>query len=87
MIGGYVRLPTIMSKLLSNNGSQVFGDFKLIIMGMLGSYGFEKRILVSYLILIKPLHLAYKVVSNLPVSRYRKLDVFTFHLADNFSSI
>ncbi|PIA34901.1 hypothetical protein AQUCO_03700277v1, partial [Aquilegia coerulea] len=45
MIGGYVRLPTIMSKLLSDNGSQVFGDFKLIILGMLGTYGFEKRIL------------------------------------------
>ncbi|KAF5201636.1 Vacuolar protein sorting-associated protein 8-like protein [Thalictrum thalictroides] len=45
MINGYVRLPTIMSKLLSDNGSQVFGDFKLIILGMLGTYGFEKRIL------------------------------------------
>ena len=43
---GYVRLPTIMSKLLSDNGSQEFGDFKLTILGMLGTYGFERRILV-----------------------------------------
>ncbi|XWS76812.1 hypothetical protein CRYUN_Cryun01aG0209500 [Craigia yunnanensis] len=40
---GYVRLPTIMSKLLSDNGSQEFGDFKLTILGMLGTYGFERR--------------------------------------------
>ncbi|CAN6969695.1 unnamed protein product, partial [Brassica rapa subsp. trilocularis] len=42
---GYVRLPTIMSKLLSDNGTQEFGDFKLTILGMLGTYGFERRIL------------------------------------------
>uniref|UniRef100_A0A2P2L9D6 Uncharacterized protein MANES_01G240000 n=1 Tax=Rhizophora mucronata TaxID=61149 RepID=A0A2P2L9D6_RHIMU len=42
---GYVRLPTIMSKLLSDNGNQEFGDFKITILGMLGSYGFERRIL------------------------------------------
>ncbi|XP_015888913.3 uncharacterized protein LOC107423794 [Ziziphus jujuba] len=42
---GYVRLPTIMSKLLSDNGSSEFGDFKLTILGMLGTYGFERRIL------------------------------------------
>lgn len=43
---GFVHLPTIMSKLLSDNGSQEFGDFKLTILGMLGTYGFERRILV-----------------------------------------
>lgn len=43
---GYVRLPTIMSKLLSDNGNQEFGDFKLTILGMLGTYGFERIILV-----------------------------------------
>ncbi|KAK4743512.1 hypothetical protein SAY87_001513 [Trapa incisa] len=42
---GYVRLPTIMSKLLSDNSNQEFGDFKLTILGMLGTYGFERRIL------------------------------------------
>ncbi|KAK1273312.1 hypothetical protein QJS04_geneDACA010854 [Acorus gramineus] len=42
---GYVPLPTIMAKLLSDNGSQEFGDFKLTIMGMLGTYGYERRIL------------------------------------------
>lgn len=46
---GFVRLPTIMSKLLSDNGSQEFGDFKLTILGMLGTYGFERRILVHLL--------------------------------------
>ncbi|XP_058763100.1 uncharacterized protein LOC131636503 isoform X1 [Vicia villosa] len=42
---GYVHLPAIMSKLLSDNGSQEFGYFKLTILGMLGTYGFERRIL------------------------------------------
>lgn len=45
---GYVRLPIIMSKLLSDNGSQEFGDFKITILGMLGTYGFERRILVYF---------------------------------------
>ncbi|KAI4341368.1 hypothetical protein MLD38_026099 [Melastoma candidum] len=44
---GYVCLPVIMSKLLSDNGNQEFGDFKLTILGMLGTYGFERRILDS----------------------------------------
>ena len=56
---GYVRLPTIMSKLLSDNGSQEFGDFKVTILGMLGTYGFERRILVylhfNHLIFLRPL--------------------------------
>ncbi|XP_071937451.1 uncharacterized protein [Coffea arabica] len=42
---GYVHLPTIMLKLLSDNGSQEFGDFKPTILGMLGTYDFERRIL------------------------------------------
>ncbi|CAK9319230.1 unnamed protein product [Citrullus colocynthis] len=42
---GYVHLPTIMSRLLYDNGSQEFGDFKLTILGMLGTFGFERRIL------------------------------------------
>ena len=45
---GYVHLPTIMSRLLSDNGSQEFGDFKLTILGMLGTFGFERRILVCF---------------------------------------
>lgn len=48
---GYVRLPTIMLKLLSDNGNQEFGDFKLTILGMLGTYDFERRILVCLLFL------------------------------------
>ncbi|KAF6159617.1 hypothetical protein GIB67_034579 [Kingdonia uniflora] len=49
---GYVRLPIIMTKLLSDNGNQEFGDLKLTILGMLGTYGFERRILdtAKYLI-------------------------------------
>ncbi|KAF5732004.1 vacuolar protein sorting-associated protein 8 isoform X1 [Tripterygium wilfordii] len=42
---GCVRLPTIMSKVLSDNANQEFGDFKLTILGMLGTYGFERGIL------------------------------------------
>ncbi|KAK4406643.1 hypothetical protein Sango_0670800 [Sesamum angolense] len=34
-----------MWKLLSDNGNQEFGDFKLTILGMLGTYDFERRIL------------------------------------------
>lgn len=45
---GYVHLPTIMSRLLYDNGSQEFGDFKLTILGMLGTFGFERRILVCF---------------------------------------
>lgn len=44
---GYVRLPTVMMKLLSDNGHQEFGDFKATILGMLGTYDFERRILVT----------------------------------------
>lgn len=43
---GYITLPAIMAKLLSDNGNQEFGDFKLTILKMLGTYGYEKRILV-----------------------------------------
>lgn len=43
---GYVRLPAIIDKLLSDNGNQEFGDFKLTILGVLGTYGFERQILV-----------------------------------------
>ncbi|KAH7859043.1 hypothetical protein Vadar_030789 [Vaccinium darrowii] len=42
---GYIRVPVIMFKLLSDNGSQEFGNFKVTILGMLGTYGFERRIL------------------------------------------
>ncbi|XP_047318127.1 vacuolar protein sorting-associated protein 8 homolog [Impatiens glandulifera] len=42
---GHVHLPTIMAKLLTDGGSQEFGDFKVTILGMLGIYGFERRIL------------------------------------------
>ncbi|KAH9322057.1 hypothetical protein KI387_016696 [Taxus chinensis] len=42
---GYVPLPIIMSKLLSDNGSQEFGDFKATILGLLGTYGYERTIL------------------------------------------
>ncbi|KAK9093770.1 hypothetical protein Scep_025239 [Stephania cephalantha] len=42
---GYVRLPTVMTKLLTDNGDQEFGDFKLTILNMLGTYNFERSIL------------------------------------------
>ncbi|KAJ6807507.1 vacuolar protein sorting-associated protein 8-like protein [Iris pallida] len=44
-MAGFIPLPEIMAKLLSDNGNQEFGDFKLTILGMLGSYGYERRIL------------------------------------------
>lgn len=48
---GYVRLPRIMLKLLSDNGNQEFGDLKLTILEILGRYDFERRILVRLLYL------------------------------------
>ncbi|OEL18589.1 Vacuolar protein sorting-associated protein 8-like protein, partial [Dichanthelium oligosanthes] len=44
-MAGYIPLPVIMAKLLSDNGSQEFGDFKLVIHRMLSMYLYEKRIL------------------------------------------
>lgn len=41
-----------MLKLLSHNGNQEFGDFKLTILGMLRTYDFERRILVRLLYLV-----------------------------------
>lgn len=47
---GYVSLPRIILKLLSDNETQEFGDFKPTILGMLGTYDFERRILVGVLV-------------------------------------
>ncbi|KAK8969694.1 hypothetical protein KSP40_PGU002021 [Platanthera guangdongensis] len=44
-MAGYLPLPAVMSKLLSDNRNQEFGDFKMIILKMLGSYNYERRIL------------------------------------------
>ncbi|CAM0947372.1 unnamed protein product [Alopecurus aequalis] len=44
-MAGHIPLPAIMAKLLSDNGSQEFGDFKLVIHRMLSMYLYEKRIL------------------------------------------
>lgn len=60
---GYVRLPTIMSKLLSDNGNQEFGDFKFTILGMLSTYGFERRILVYHLFISFMLDMLHDVFS------------------------
>ncbi|XP_037445372.1 uncharacterized protein LOC119314796 isoform X2 [Triticum dicoccoides] len=48
-MSGYIPLPAIMAKLLSDNGSQEFGDFKLVIHRMLSMYLYEKRILFEIL--------------------------------------
>ncbi|PKA59981.1 hypothetical protein AXF42_Ash009665 [Apostasia shenzhenica] len=42
---GYLPLPAVMAKLLSDNGNQEFGDFKFTILKMLGTYNYERRIL------------------------------------------
>ncbi|KAJ4795229.1 Vacuolar protein sorting-associated protein 8-like protein [Rhynchospora pubera] len=44
-MAGCIPLPAIMAKLLSDSGNREFGDFKLIILKMLSTYGYEKRIL------------------------------------------
>ncbi|WOK95317.1 hypothetical protein Cni_G04024 [Canna indica] len=44
-MAGYMLLPVVMAKLLSDNGDQEFGDFKLTILQMLGTYGYERKIL------------------------------------------
>ncbi|MQM01059.1 hypothetical protein Taro_033803, partial [Colocasia esculenta] len=50
---GYVPLPAIMGKLLAENGGQEFGDFKLTLLGLLGTYGYERRILGTAKLLIE----------------------------------
>lgn len=47
-MAGYIPLPAIMAKLLADNGNQEFGDFKFTILKMLGTYGYERRILVIH---------------------------------------
>ncbi|KAF3646995.1 hypothetical protein FXO37_20204 [Capsicum annuum] len=47
---GYVCLPRIIFKLLSDNETQEFGDFKPTILGMLGTYDIERRILAPILL-------------------------------------
>ncbi|CAA6655878.1 unnamed protein product [Spirodela intermedia] len=42
---GYVPLSSVMSKILADNGAQEFGDFKLTLLELLGTYGYERRIL------------------------------------------
>lgn len=44
---GYVPLSSVMSKILADNGAQEFGDFKLTLLELLGTYGYERRILVT----------------------------------------
>lgn len=73
---GYVRLPTIMSKLLSDNGSQEFGDFKFTILGMLSTYGFERRILVQHLFtLISVMLVMYTMISGFRESLFQSHSV------------
>jgi hypothetical protein len=42
---GYVALPSILSKIVSDHGTEEWADFKLIILGMLDTYTYEKSIL------------------------------------------
>jgi hypothetical protein len=42
---GYVHMEKVALKIVSDHGNDEFGDFKLIILGMLDTYGYEKTIL------------------------------------------
>lgn len=42
---GYVALPSIVSKIVADHGGDEFADFKLIILGILDTYTYEKSIL------------------------------------------
>jgi len=42
---GNIALPSILSKIVSDNGSDEFGDFKFIILEILDNYTFERAIL------------------------------------------
>ncbi|XP_078448390.1 transducin family protein / WD-40 repeat family protein isoform X2 [Wolffia australiana] len=44
---GYVPILSVMSKILADNGAQEFGDFKLALSELLGTYAFERRILTT----------------------------------------
>jgi predicted ABC-class ATPase len=68
-MAGYIPLPAIMAKLLSDNGSQEFGDFKLVIHRMLSMYLYEKRILVHTYWLSFLCHLLRKYSICAPIIR------------------
>ena len=51
---GYLPLLSIMSKILADYGALEFGDFKLALLELLGTYGYERRILVTNCLLLKP---------------------------------
>ena len=42
---GYVALPAILSKIVNDHGTEEWADFKLVILGMLDTYTYEKSIL------------------------------------------
>ena len=85
---GFVHLPTIMSKLLSDNGSQEFGDFKLTILGMLGTYGFERRILVRLICSFLLVHIFNWILLSSFI-KYTNLYIFSrgFFVFSSFSSL
>lgn len=58
---GYIPLHVIMEKILADHGSHPFGDFRPTILNMLSAYGYERTILVYYL--IPSLELSYFVCS------------------------
>lgn len=72
---GYVHLPIIMSRLLSDNGSQEFGDFKLTVLGMLGTFGFERRILVCFLHSTVMYLLGYVWMHGIWLILFRKINI------------
>lgn len=47
---GYIPLHVIMEKILADHGSHPFGDFRPTILNMLSAYGYERTILVCYLL-------------------------------------
>ncbi|CAN1309531.1 Vacuolar protein sorting-associated protein 8 homolog [Linum perenne] len=88
---GFIPLPTIMSKLLTENSGHEFGDFKLTILGMLGTYGFERRILDTAKSLIEDdnfytLNLLKKGASHGYAPRSLKCCICSCNLTKNTSS-
>jgi len=59
---GFIPLHVIMEKILADHGSHPFGDFRPTILNMLSAYGYERTILVFYL--IHSLELSY-IMCNL----------------------
>lgn len=61
---GYVPLPVIMNKILEDHRGHELGDFKATILDMLSAYGYERAILVKFLLRVAFVYVCCRVSRN-----------------------